>query len=124
MLSLVEVPFSFKVASRSLPNVLGIDKFAVPNFRTLISNFLGAGCAVRFLKIETRLEIGDRVHTHNTHTLHTCPIHYAHNKNQVGVRQSDSIASKYQLDLRSTMSSPRTGILSLIRFNSGHDKDV
>ena len=28
---------------------------------------------------------------------------------------------KKELDLRSTMSSPRTGILSLIRFNSGQD---
>ena len=29
-----------------------------------------------------------------------------------------------KLDLRSTMSSPRTGILSLIRFSSEQDKDV
>ena len=29
-----------------------------------------------------------------------------------------------KLDLRSTMSSPRTGILSLIRFSPGQDKDV
>ena len=31
---------------------------------------------------------------------------------------------KDRLDLHSTMSSPRTGVLSLIRFNSGQDKDL
>ena len=30
----------------------------------------------------------------------------------------------HKLDLRSTMSSPRTGILALIRLSSGQDKDV
>ena len=35
---------------------------------------------------------------------------------------SKFINYKVQLDLRSTMSSPRTGILSLIRFSSGQDR--
>ena len=35
-----------------------------------------------------------------------------------------NLENKDKLDLRSTMSSPRTGVLSLIRFNSGQDKDL
>ena len=37
------------------------------------------------------------------------------------VMPGDLVSLYSRLDLRSTMSSPRTGIFSLIRFNSGKD---
>ena len=44
-------------------------------------------------------------------------------RNDIGIvtLKKKYVKTRRELDLSSTMSSPRTGVLSLIRFNSGQD---
>ena len=100
-------------------------------FRVFTKPIINPAFQISCLECPTWADCQNRFVKHRTHLLLTqsflylCDIYSWHSQKNgdenIHLSQREVSVSFHELDLRSTMSSPRTGILSSIRFNSGQD---